>query len=91
VGQALWRFDAEDLSAGTATGSNAEVRSGASVTFCTNMDLSSSNEAKIGQDTTVDVGSNLNMDAAELSKRTVPASAIISAGSTSGVCAPLLP
>ena len=79
------------LSTGNATGSLAIVKSGANVTVGGAMDLSSGNKATIGQNSTIGVAGNLNMDAAALNVCTVNSSAVVTFGSKSGVCAPLLP
>lgn len=78
-------------STGSASGSLATVNSGSDITVGGAMDLVSGNKAKIGQSTTVDVTGNLNMDAAALNKCTVKGSAVVTFGSKSGVCAPVLP
>ena len=78
-------------SIGTASGSDANVNSGADVTVGGDMDLSGGNEAKIGQNSTVTVTGNLNMDAADLNKCDVKASATVTFATKSGVCAPDLP
>lgn len=78
-------------STGSAGGSIAIVRAGADVLVGESMDLVSGNKATIAKDATISVIDNLHMEAEALNKCTVTSSAIVTFGSKSGSCTPLLP